>query len=150
MDGESELVVYAVYVLRKVLGISRFGDLSIRPKGLVLHRSHRFCNQQSTGCDCHRMISALYNASSKYPAGVYNSYLNHIPPRGICQELFSMHLYFAATTFVTSIVNVLLSLYGLNNKYTTIAIRINAATVPAPKTPSVTNMPIWYTQSATT
>ena len=46
MEGECEPVVYVIYAMRKVLGISRFGDLSIRLKGLASHRPIDFSTRK--------------------------------------------------------------------------------------------------------
>ena len=63
MDGKCEPVVYAIYAMRKVLGISRFGDLSIRPKEPDSHRKYITIGKppdatvtESLPCDIYKMV----------------------------------------------------------------------------------------------
>lgn len=58
--------------------------------------------------------------------------------------------YFALAAFFKFTFSVLLSLYGLNNRYIKPITNRIAMTVPTPNAPSVINVPIWKIQSETT
>ena len=83
MDGECELVASAYDDLRKVLGISRFGDLSIRPKDLTLHRAYT----DNHLCDTTIRTKKLTNVSvvhGQFQNTLYSTapFLMHFPNPG--------------------------------------------------------------------